>query len=72
MRLPGFLSLLLQALWWMKLDLWGGRGVFRLRAGEDFSPAGEVLSSDGKYPKITGAEAPDPWGAIRKGSLAKS
>ena len=47
-----------------------GRGVFRLRAGWDVSPAGEVLSSDGKYPKITGAAAPDPWGATWKGNWA--
>ena len=33
----------------------------RLRCGRGgVSPAGEVLSSDGKYPKITGAAAPDP------------
>ena len=38
---------------WGKVSPAGGRtgGV---------PPAGEVLSSDGKYPKITGAAAPDP------------
>ena len=29
---PGLLSLMLQALWWMKLELWGDGGEFRLRA----------------------------------------
>ena len=36
---------------------WGTGGV---------SPAGEVLSSDGKYPKITGAAAPDPGEPSRR------
>ena len=46
-----------------------GVGNFRLRTGEgcfacgrngEVSPPGEVLSSEGKYPKFAGAAAPDP------------
>ena len=36
------------------------------------SPAGEVLSREGKYPKFPGPAGPDPWGAIKFVSTNRS
>ena len=37
----------------------------RKRNVETVSPAGEVLSREGKYPKFPGPAGPDPWRAIK-------
>ena len=39
---------------------------FRKRTG-DISPPGEVLSRDGKYPKIPGSVDPDPGARLENG-----